>query len=165
MEDYMEDNGYHPEPEDLEETDAISMDDLYTVLDDEVREDLDEMLGQTVVDVNLWEESIGDEEGELPAAEDRTYVDCDILFENGLVSELFIASVYPDPDGDPLKGLEPIAERLNGLIEQSLQLMEYDQADEEGGLALAFGDGDKVKLVIAANAWLISEWEEEEEEE
>jgi hypothetical protein len=29
---------------------------------------------------------------------------------------------------------------------------------------LAFGKGEKVKLVIVASAWMISEWEPDEEE-
>ena len=46
----------------------------------------------------------------------------------------------------------------------SLSCSTFDQADEDGGLALAFGKGDKTHQVIVANAWMISEWEESDEE-
>jgi hypothetical protein len=46
-----------------------------------------------------------------------------------------------------------------------MELMDFDQADDEGGLYLAFGHGDAVELVLVSSAWMVSEWEEEEEEE
>ena len=141
-------------------------DDLYTELDDDRRAELDQMLETRVVGVELWETSLGDDENEEPVTpEDRTFFDIDILFEGGSTLELYVASVYPDPDGDPVIGLDNIYEVIGKLSDDGLELLDYDQADEDGGLALAFGKGEQTGQVIVANAWMISEWEEAEEDE
>jgi hypothetical protein len=46
-----------------------------------------------------------------------------------------------------------------------MELMDFDQADDEGGLYVAFGRDDEVEQVLVAGAWMVSEWEAEEEEE
>lgn len=151
--------GFEDEDEDLEE-------DLYTVLDDASREELDEIVGLKVVGLDVWEESLSDSEEEEPVKpEERIFFDCDLLFEDGLALELYAAAAYPDPEGEPIKGMDAITGAIEKLADDNLELLVFDQADEEGGLALAFGHDDKTHLVLAASAWLVSEWEESDEEE
>jgi hypothetical protein len=150
----------------LDETDEVLDDEVNTVLDDATREELDNLMGAKVVGLDVWEESLSDDEDEEPPTpEERVLFDADLMFEDGIALELYAAAAYPDPDGDPVKGMEQITAVLEKLADQQLQLMDFDQADEEGGLALAFGADDKVQLVLAAGAWLVSEWEEELESE
>lgn len=140
-------------------------DDLYTELDDDRRAELDQMLETRVVGVELWETSLGDDENEEPVTpEDRAFFDVDILLDGGSALELYVASIYPDPDADPVVGLDKIYEVIGKLSDENLELLDYDQADEDGGLALAFGKGEQASLVIVANAWMISEWEEAEDD-
>lgn len=140
-------------------------DELYTVLDDDTREELYEMMDMEVVEVSLWEDSIGDDEETEPITpENRTCFDCDILFDGGLVLELYVASLYPDVRQGPLQGMDQIEAALNRLPGEGLKLIDFQPADEEGGLALAFGKGENVQLVLTATAWMVSEWEEEGEE-
>lgn len=141
-------------------------DDLYTELDDDRRAELDQVFETRVVGVELWETSLGDDENEDPVTpEDRAFFDIDILFEGGLALELYVASVYPDPEADPVVGLDKIYDIIGKLSDAGLELLDYDQADEDGGLALAFGKGEQTAQVIVANAWMISEWEEADDDE
>ena len=95
----MADNGLDDLPEGYEED---GDDDLYYSLDDDRRAELNEMVGLKVLGIELWEESIADEEGvQPPAAEDRMFVDCDLYFDDNLALELYVTSVYPDPEGEP----------------------------------------------------------------
>jgi len=154
----MSDNGKDTpveEPEEmLEET-------AYTMLDDERREELDAMIDLKVMGIELevWDEEEEDS-GEAP-----TLFDCDLFLEEGQALELYAAVAYPDPEGEPVKGADPIFEVVGKLVDDELALLEYQQADEEGGLLLAFGKDEEVLLVVLANEWLVSEWETDEEEE
>jgi len=156
----MSDNGMD---EEIEEADGGMDDELFTVLDDEMREELDSMIGLKVVGLEIWEESLADEEEEAPIkAEERVFFDCDLYLDDEIALELYVAAAYPDPDKDPIKGMEEIFKIVGTLSDDDLQILDYDQADEEGGLALAFGKGEEVRLILVAGAWMISEWEEDE---
>ena len=159
----MKNNGTDEEREDY---DQVSEDELYTELDDDRRAELDDMIGLKVVGLELWEESIGDEEeGGQVDPEERAFFDCDLYLEDHLALELYVASAYPDPKSDePITGIDNIYEIVGRLADENMELMDFDQADDEGGLYVAFGAGDQVKLVLVASAWMISEWEEETEE-
>lgn len=141
-------------------------DEYYTELDDDRQAELNEFVGLPVVGLELWDTSLGDDEAAEPVTpENRTFFDVDLLFEGGLALELYVASVYPDPDGDPLTGMDAIYEEIGKLSDSSLELLDFDQADEEGGLALAFGKGEDTRQVIVASAWMVSEWEESDEDD
>ena len=141
-------------------------DELYSVLDDDRRAELDELVSLHVEGLELWETSLGDEDADEPVTpENRAFFDVNLLFEGGMALELYVATVFPGPDSDPVVGLDGIYEIVGKLSDDQLELLDYDQADEDGGLALAFGKGDKTHQVIVANAWMISEWEESDEEE
>jgi hypothetical protein len=141
-------------------------DEFYTELDDDRQAELNEFVGLSVAGLELWDTSLGDEDAEAPVTpENRTFFDVDLLFEGGLALELYVASVYPDPDGDPITGMDAIYEVIGKLSDDNLELLDFDQADEEGGLALAFGKGEDTKQVIVASAWMVSEWEESDEDD
>ncbi len=160
----MTNNGFD---EPLEEYEDIDEDELFYELDDDRRAELNEMVGLKVLGIELWEESIVDEEEDQPpAAEERVFVDCDLYLEDNVAIELYVASVYPDPDGEPVIGVDAIFAAVGRLADDHLELIDFGDADEEeGGLALAFGIGDEVKTVLVAQAWMVSDWEPDEDEE
>jgi hypothetical protein len=158
---YMNNNDQGEEFEDLENS---LDDDLYTQLDDDRRAELDEMLGQAVLGIELWDESLGDEEDAEPVKpEARIFFDCDLYLEDNLALELYVAAAYPDPEKDPVSGMDTIFDVVGRLADDKMELVDYGEADEEGGIALAFGKGDDVKLVLVASAWMISDWEPDDE--
>jgi hypothetical protein len=152
--------------EDLEDLDEIMTDDeFYTELDDDRRAELEEMVSAQVLGVELYEDSMGDdEEAEPVTPEARTFFDCDVYLDNNQALELYVTTAYPDPDKDPVQGLDAIFDALGRLADNKLELLDYGQADDEGGLALAFGHDEKVEMVLVAGAWMVSEWEPEDEE-
>ena len=159
----MNNNDGDEEFDDLEES---LDDDLYTQLDDDRRAELNEMLGLAVLGIELWDESLGDEEDAEPVKpEARVFFDCDLYLDDNQALELYVAAAYPDPEKDPVTGMDTIFDVVGRLADDKLELIDYGEADEEGGIALAFGKGDDVKLVMVASAWMISDWEPEEEEE
>jgi len=158
----MANNGLDEQPEGFED---FGDDELYYSLDDDRRAELNEMVGLKVLGIELWDESIADEEGEPPpAAEDRMFVDCDLYFDDNLALELYVTSVYPDPEGEPVVGVDAMFAAVGRLADDNLELVDYGEADEEeGGLALAFGRGDNVEMVLVANAWMVSDCEPDED--
>ena len=124
------------------------------------------MMGLKVLGLELYEESLGDEEEEEPVkSEDRVFFDCDLYLEDNLALELYVAAAYPDPEQDPVTGMDQIFEIVGKLADDKLELIDYGEADDEGGLALAFGVDEQVSLVLVASVWMVSEWEPDEEEE
>lgn len=148
--------------EEFEELDFLD-DELFSELDDDRRSELEEMLGLKVLGVEMYEESIGDdeEEGQIASA-DRVFFDCDLYLEDNQALELYVATAYPDPDTEPAVGIDNIFEAVGRLADNQLALLDYGEADEEGGLALAFGRNEKVEMVLVCSAWMVSEWEPEE---
>lgn len=167
----MNANGKDEELKDIEDAqnidddDTMAEDDLYTELDDAGREEMDTLVGREVVGLDVWEDSLGDDEEEPVKPEDRVFFDCDLLLADGAALELYAAAVYPDPDGDPIAGMDAISKVISRLADEHLELIDFDSADEEGGLALAFGKDEKTDLVVAASAWMVSEWTEGDEDE
>jgi hypothetical protein len=151
----------------LEDYDDMGEDELYYELDDDRRAELNEIAGLKVLGIELWEESIADEEEEQPPApEERVFVDCDVYFDDNVALELYVAAVYPDPDGEPVSGVDNIFAAIGRLADDNLELVDYGEADEEdGGIALAFGRGDNVQMVLVANAWMVTDWEPDEDDE
>jgi len=139
---------------------------LYTELDDDRRAELEEMVGLKVLGLELWEESLGDEEEVEPVKpEERVFFDCDLYLDDNQALELYVASVYPSAKEEQLAGMDAIFEAVGRLADEGLELIDYGEADDEGGLALAFGKGEQVELVLVCGAWMVSDWEPEEEAE
>jgi len=160
----MTNNGLEELPEGDEE---LGEDDLFYTLDDDRRAELNEMVGLKVLGIELWEESIADDEEEKPPApEERMFVDCDLYLDDNLALELYVTSVYPDPDADPVVGVDAMFGAVGRLADDNLVLIDYGDADEEeGGIALAFGRDETVEIVLVAQAWMVSDWEPDEDEE
>jgi hypothetical protein len=154
----MSDNGRDSPMDELEE---MPEEGAYTILDEERREELDSLLDLNVVGIELevWDDDDDDSEGE-PAL-----FDCDLFLDEGQALELYAAAAYPDPEGDPVRGADPIFDIVGTLVDDELSLLDYQQADEDGGLLLAFGKDDEVRMVLLANEWMVSEWEADDEEE
>jgi hypothetical protein len=150
----MSDNGKDTPIEEMEEMSEEEF--TYTELDDERRAELDEMLDLKVLGIEL---EVWDAEEEDSGEEDPALFDCDIFMDEGQALELYAAVAYPDPEGEPVKGADPIFEAVGKLVDDELVLIDYQQADEEGGLLLAFGKDEEVSLVVLANEWMVSEWE------
>jgi len=164
----MPDNNLSAKAEKAETFDADMDIMLQTGLDDDMRLALNELIGQRVVGVETWGGAPeGWEGGESATLEESTLLDCDLLMEEGVVLELYTILAYPDPESDPIEDVDETLDAIDLLVDDSLELVDYDQVDEEGGLALAFGKSDQVQIVFTAGAWAISEWEaasfEEEE--
>jgi hypothetical protein len=155
----MSDNGRDNPVEEIEE--MSDEDFTYTELDDERREELDAMVDLKVMGIEL---EVWDAEEEESGEEDPTLFDCDIFMDEGQALELYAAVAYPDPEGEPVRGADPIFEAVGKLVDDELVLLDYQQADEEGGLLLAFGKNEEVRLVVLANEWMVSEWEADMEE-
>lgn len=150
--------------EDFEDFELLDEEELYTELDDDRRVEFDQLVGLKVLGIELYEDSLGDEEEEGPIApESRVFFDCDLYLEDNQALELYVTSAYPDPDADPAVGIDAIFDAIGKLADEKLTLLDYGEADEEGGLALAFGAEDKVALVLVCSAWMVSEWEADEE--
>jgi len=139
-------------------------DEFYTDLDDDRRAEFDQLIGLKVLGVELYEDSLGDDEEEAPVSSDaRVFFDCDLYLEDNQALELYVTSAYPDPDADPVVGMGAIFDTIGRLADEKMALVDYGEADEEGGLALAFGQGDQAQLVLVCSAWMVSEWEADEE--
>lgn len=158
----MSKNGLDEEFEGYEE---LEDEELFAVLDDDRRLELDEMVGLKVLGIELYEDSIGDEEDAEPVKpEERMFFDCDLYLDDNQALELYVTSAYPDPDGDPVSGMDTIFTQVGRLADEKLELLDFGEADEdEGGLALAFGHGEQVKMVLVCSAWMVREWVPDEE--
>jgi len=79
--DKKDDKGKNGSEEEVFEFDVETEDDeLYMELDDERREEIDEMIGLKVMGVEIWEESLGDDEKAPPKADERIFFDCDLFW-------------------------------------------------------------------------------------
>ncbi|MEZ4865396.1 MAG: hypothetical protein R3C14_29070 [Caldilineaceae bacterium] len=134
--------------------------DLYTVVDEELYDELAELAGQKVVYVEVWEESLGDllaAAAEPEAVQDA--FDIDLYLEGGIYFELYSVLCYPDLESEPLLGLEPVQERLVTLAKGGLWLEEV-AVDEENGLVLVLARQHRVQLYLVIGGWAVAEWDE-----
>ena len=82
--------------------------DLYTEVDDEMYEELAALVGEKIVHVEIWEESLGDVmAGEEAAEAGQIGFDIDLYLEGGIYFELYSTVCYPTIESDPL-GIVPI---------------------------------------------------------
>lgn len=133
---------------------------LMTTVDDEQYDELCDLAGQRVAHVALWEDSLADAlaESESDPAAQVTF-DLDLYLEEGVYFELYGVQLYPDPDAEPLQGLDATQHRLLSLVDQGLWLDEV-AVGEEDELVLVLGHAQEPVLYLAAGAWLLEEWEE-----
>lgn len=134
--------------------------DFQRTLTDELYEELSEVVvGEKIVGLALWEASLADdEEAGEPAPDERVIVDLDLYLENKFYLELYGTLVFPDPQSDPLQGLEQIGKMVSGLIEQGVWLDEI-AATEEDELVLILYRERQPQLYLNVGGWTLSEWE------
>ena len=133
---------------------------LYTSVDDELYEELSQLAGQAIVFVEVWEDSLSsalEEEEEQP--EQQASFDIDLYLVDGAYFELYSATCFDSPDGEPWIGLDEVSKRLSAASKQKAVLEEI-AVDEEDQLVLVlrYGGGKRIYLPVAA--WLLEEWDE-----
>jgi hypothetical protein len=152
MENAMHANGVKPE-DDVEgfEMNNRLTDELYEQLEDEVR-------GEKVVGLALWEESLADEEENSPKASERQVFDLDLYLENNLYFELYGVLIFADLHGDPLQGLYRIGTMVAELTEKGVWLDDI-AATEDDELVLVLSQDHQPKLYFSVGGWTLNEWD------
>ena len=133
---------------------------LYTNVDDDLYDELTQLEGQKVVHVEVWEDSLSTAlEGAEVAPQEQASFDIDLYLADGAYFELYSATCFDSPDGDPWQGLETAGARLTAAARQGAALQEI-AVDEEDQLVLVltYGGGKQIYLPVAA--WLLEEWDE-----
>ena len=139
--------------------------DLYTEVDDELFDELAHLVGEKIVHVEIWEESLGDvlggdadvvAAGNSPA---QNAFDIDLYLESGIYFELYSTLCFPTLEGDPLVELATVQNRLTTLTKEEVWLEEI-AVDEEDALILVLGQGQKPQLYLLISAWSVGEWDE-----
>ncbi len=126
--------------------------------DEEYAALVDEVVGQRVVGIALWETSIADEaEGEAPP-EERDIVDLDVYLENSRYFELYGAQLFSDLDSEPLRGLPRIGKIVADLANRGVWLDEI-AATEEDELVLILCRRQTPQLYLVAGGWLLDTWD------
>jgi hypothetical protein len=130
---------------------------LYTELVEQVE-------GEKVVGLALWDESLADEEDVPVKPEEREVFDFDLYVENNLYLELYATYIFEDPEGDPLRGLDQIGKIFSSLIEEGVWLEEV-ATTTENELVLILSRNYQPKLYLNVGGWAIEEWETLPEED
>jgi len=147
----------HPngmEPEDDGEGFEMS-----TRLTDEIYEQLEEdVIGEKVVGLALWEESLADEEESVPEADERQVFDLDLYLENNVYFELYGVLFFTDQDGDPLQGLDQIGTIVAELTDKGVWLDEIAATDEDE-MVLILSQNHEPKLYLSVGGWTLNEWD------
>ena len=134
--------------------------DLYTEVDDELYEELAALVGEKIVHVEIWEESLGDViAGEEEEASGQIGFDIDLYLEGGIYFELYSTVCYPTIESDPLEGLSTVQTRLTSLVKSGVWLEEV-AVDDENSLILVLAQRQKPQLYLLIGAWTVGEWDE-----
>ncbi len=154
----MRANGVEPE-DDGEgfEMNSRLTDELYEQLEEEV-------LGEKVVGLALWEESLADDEENPPETDERQVFDLDLYLENNIYFELYGALFFADLDGEPLQGLDRIGTIVAALTETGVWLDDI-AATEEDELVLILSQNHEPKLYLSVGGWTLNEWDTLPDEE
>ncbi len=132
---------------------------LHLQLDDEQYAALVETVaGEKVVGLALWEESIADDSTERPAPEKRILFDLDLYLENNLLLTLYGASVFPDPESEPLRGWQRAGKIMQSLVNEGIWLDDI-AATEESNLVLVLCRGHTPQLYLIVSGWSAEKWE------
>lgn len=139
--------------------------DLYTEVDDELFDELAHLVGEKIVHVEIWEESLGDvlggDDEDAPAGNKpaQSAFDIDLYLEGGIYFELYSTFCFPTLEGDPLVELATVQNRLTTLIKEEVWLEEI-AVDEEDALILVLGQRQTPQLYLLISAWSVGEWDE-----
>ena len=135
---------------------------IFTTVDDEQYDELCELAGQTIVYNAVWEDSLTealDDDLNRELHEDGILADIDLYLRDGVYFELYGSLCYPDLTSDPYSDLISIERALQDARSRQATLHEV-AVDDEDGLVLVLGVGDKPILYILVGAWILDEWDE-----
>jgi len=133
---------------------------LLTTVDDETYDELAALIGERVVHVALWEDSLADaltEQTVDPAR--QTTFDLDLYLEDGVYFEMYGVACFDDPDAEAWRGQEHAGARLATLVAAHTQLGDV-AVDDDDGLVLVLTTPDGRNTYLVVGAWLLAEWDE-----
>jgi hypothetical protein len=134
--------------------------DLYTVVDDELYEELAQLVGQKIVRVELWEDGLADAlSDENTAASAQSSFDLDLYLEDGVYFELYGVHCFASLESEPLQDLEQVERRLVEGVKQGVWLTDV-AVDEDEALVLVLGRDQHPQVYLAVGGWLIDEWDD-----
>ena len=119
-------------------------------------DEMEQLIGQPVARVTVWEESIADAFGDAEFT-DAT-ADMDVYLADGVRFELFAVLCYESLDSEPLRDLSDLGVRFAELVMAGLYLDDV-AVDTEDDLVLVLSAGDST-LFLNTGAWTLDEWEE-----
>ena len=132
---------------------------LHYRLDDGLYEELvDTVVGERVMGLALWEESISDEVDERPSPEMRVLFDLDLYLENSVMLGLYGTAIFADPESGPLRGWQQTGKIVQTLINSGIWLDEI-AATEEDELVLILSRNHVPQLYLNVSGWTVEEWE------
>ena len=137
---------------------------FYTAVDDELYDELSELVGQKVVYVAVWEDSLADALGSTNepganGADEAAQFDIDLYLADGVFFELYGTQCFSDPDAPPWRGLEKCNRQLVSLLKRGLWLEEV-AVTEDDDLVLVLGQAGYPLVYLNVGGWLIEEWDE-----
>jgi hypothetical protein len=139
---------------------AVAIETLYTTVDDQLYDELNELTDQKIVYVELWEDSLADVLGQVDGrTEDSEQFDLDLYLEEGVYLELYGVQCFSDPDDEPWQGLEFVRRQVLAQLKRGLWLEEV-AVDETEGLVLVLGRGGQPYIYLDVGGWQIEEWDE-----
>jgi len=133
---------------------------LMATVDDETYDELMTLVGQRIVHVGLWEDSLSNALAEHAGepAEPTTF-DIDLYLEDGVYFELYGVSCFDDPDAEPWSELAAAQARLIHLVRAQARLSDI-AVDEADNLILILSTPVGETVYLAVSAWLLAEWDE-----
>jgi hypothetical protein len=136
---------------------------LFTTVDDETYAELNELAGQRVVHIAVWEDALDEALAEMhDAPADRQSFDLDVYLAEGVYFELYGVTCFAALDEEPWTGHAQVDARLRALVGRKATLQEV-AVDEEDNLVLIVGMGNE-QVYFLVGAWLLEEWDELPEE-
>ncbi|MCS6825335.1 MAG: hypothetical protein NZ553_01845 [Caldilinea sp.] len=133
---------------------------LVVTVDDETYDELMTLVGQRIVHIGLWEDSLSvalaEHAGESlgPAA-----FDIDLYLEDGVYFELYGVSCFDDLEAEPWSDPTESLNRLVGMVKAQACLGDV-AVDEMDSLILILSTAAGETVYLAVSAWLLAEWDE-----
>lgn len=132
---------------------------MITAVDDSTYDELTALIGQRIMHVAVWEESLADAlAARTVDVAEQTIFDIDLYLEDGVYFELYGVACFDDPDAAAWRGLEHTGAHLAALVRARGRLEEI-AVDEDDGLVLILAAGEHLHYLVVG-AWLIDEWDE-----
>jgi hypothetical protein len=133
---------------------------LLTSVDDETYDELAALIGERVVHIALWEDSLADALAEqtVNPARQSTF-DLDLYLEDGAYFEMYGVACFDDPDAEAWRGLGPTGARFAEFVAARAQLGDV-AVDDDDGLVLVITTPDGRNTYLVIGAWLLTEWDE-----